>query len=143
MPKSIAQDEIADDKITKSDDYAEEQFFNSDSYDSFIRKNDISVLDDKSYINNNLHKVNIIVPNNDRITSEIMTKAEHTRIISERAEQIKNGANPFIDIGGETNPIKMAEMEIIQKKSPMKIHRFLTKNIVEIWKVSEMVIPFK
>ena len=126
------------------DNYDEEEFFNKDSYLNFIKKNNIEILADDAYINNDLHKIDIIVPNDRRITSEIMTLAEHTRVISERAKQIENGSPIFIsDIGNESNPIKIAEMEILKKQSPMLITRYLNKNIKEIYSVNEMVIPFK
>lgn len=129
--------------LVEKDDFNEEQFFNNDSHNNFIEKNNIHALDDKIYINNNQHKIDIVVPDEYRITSEIMTLAEYTRVISERAKQIEDNAPIFIDIENETNPIKIAEKEIKQKKSPMKIRRYLTANILEIWKVNCMVIPFK
>lgn len=126
------------------DNFDEEAFFNSDSYINFIKKNNIEMLGDDIYTSNDLHKVDIVVPNDKRITSEIMTLAEYTRVVSERAKQIENGSPIFInDIKGENNPIKIAEMEILDKKSPMLITRFLYKNIKEIYAVNEMIIPFK
>lgn len=121
----------------------EEAFFNEDSYKSFVKKNRIEVLDKNNYTDNNLHKIVITTPRSERITSEIMTLAEYTRVISERASQIQNGSIIFIDIGNETDLIKIAKMEISLKKSPMKITRFITDNIVEIWEVNEMILPKK
>lgn len=126
-----------------TDDYEEEVFFNSSSYNSFIKKNNIEVLGDELYTNNNIHRIDIIVPDDKRITSEIMTLAEYTRVISERAKQIENGAPIFCDIKGEINLIKIAEMEIALKCCPMKVTRYLTKNIKEIWNINQMVAPFK
>lgn len=126
-----------------ADDYATETFFNKDSYESFIKKNNIPYLGDGMFTYNDLHQVDIITPDEYRITSEIMTLAEYTRIISERAKQIENGSVRFIDIGDETDLIKIAKMEILQKQSPMQIKRYITKHIVEIWNINEMIIPFK
>lgn len=125
------------------DDYEEEVFFNTNSYNNFIKKNNIEFLGNEMYTNNNTHKIDIVVPKDKRITSEIMTLAEFTRVISERAKQIENGAPIFCDTNGETNLIKIAEMEIALKCCPMKITRFITTNIKEIWAISEMVPPFK
>ena len=125
------------------DDYEEEVFFNKDSYNSFIKKNNIEMLGDDLYTYNDLHHIDIVAPNNYRITSEIMTEAEHTRVISERVKQIENGSPIFIDPGNETDPIRLAEKEIREKMSPIKIERYLSKTIKEIWDVNEMAIPFK
>jgi DNA-directed RNA polymerase subunit K/omega len=138
---------VVDDVNISDDEYDsdnnDETFFNKDSYKAFIKKNNIQILDDNNYINNDLHKINIVTPNNYRQTSEIMTLAEYTRVISERASQIQNGSVIFIDIGNETDLIKIAKLEISLKKSPMKITRSITTNIVEIWEVNEMIVPKK
>lgn len=126
------------------DNYDEQEFFNKDSHTNFIKKNNIDVLDSEMYTNNDLHKIDIYGSDDTRQTSEIMTLAEYTRVVSERAKQIENGSPIFIqDIGDESNPIIIAEMEIVQKKCPMLITRYLSANIVEIYKVNEMIIPFK
>lgn len=125
------------------DDYEEEKFFTNVSYDAFTKKNNIEILGEEMYINNNQHRVDIVVPDDMRITSEIMTVFEMTRVTSERAKQIEEGSQIFCDVGTETNLIKIAEMEIEKKCCPMKIERFLTKNIKEVWRVSELIAPFK
>lgn len=138
--KSDSTKEKVDDEI---DDYAEEMFFNKDSYNSFNKKNNTPLFDDCMYIDNNLHKVNTVTPNHLRITSEVMTLAEYTRVISERAKQIEENSVKFCDIGDETDLIKIAKMEIRQKKCPINITRQLPMNIVEIFSVNELEIPFK
>jgi DNA-directed RNA polymerases I, II, and III subunit RPABC2 len=130
-------------------DEAEEMFFNQDSYEAFTKKyniemlgKDISTGEGNVHTNNNLHHIDIITPDDRRITSEIMTKYEYTRVVAERAKQIENGAMPFINIGSESDPIKIAEQEVREKQSPMQIKRKITKNIIEVWRVNEMVPPF-
>lgn len=135
ITKSLNSEEITN--------YEEEKFFNKDSFKNFITKTGIDVLGDDMYISNDIHKEDIITPNDKRISSEIMTLAEYTRILSERAKQIENGSPIFIDIKNESNPIKIAEQEILLKKCPMKITRYMTKHIVEIYEVNEMIIPFQ
>jgi DNA-directed RNA polymerase subunit K/omega len=127
----------------ETDDYEEEVFFNSNSYNSFITKNNIEILGDDMYTNNNMHRIDVVVPKDKRITSEIMTLAEFTRVISERAKQIENGSPIFCEINGETNLIKIAELEIALKCCPMKVTRYLTASIKEVWDINEMVAPFK
>jgi DNA-directed RNA polymerase I, II, and III subunit RPABC2 len=62
---------------------------------------------------------------------ESFNKFEIVKIISTRAEQISNGAKPCIDIKNISCPIKIAEEEFRQKKSPVIIYRQMTngKNI--------------
>jgi DNA-directed RNA polymerase I, II, and III subunit RPABC2 len=134
-------EEIKDDKDDE-DDYEEELFFNKDSYDNFIKKHNIGVLGDDIYLDNYLHKEEIVTPDEKRITSEIMTLAEYTRVLSERAKQIENGSPIFITLNNETNPIKIAEREIIEKKCPMMLTRKITRHIIENYNINEMVIPF-
>jgi DNA-directed RNA polymerase I, II, and III subunit RPABC2 len=71
-----------------------------------------------------------------------MSYAEYARVISERAKQIENGSPIFIESKNEHSPINIAEKEVRQKKCPLKVVRYLTKNIKEEWSVNEMIIPF-
>ena len=150
--KKAATEELNQEDVlppyTEADD-AEEIFFSQDSYEAFTKKyniemlgKDIPVGDGNVHTNNNLHHIDIITPDDRRITSEIMTKFEYTRIVAERAKQIENGSMPFINIGTESDPIKIAEQEIRKKQCPMQIKRKITKNIIEIWRVNEMIPPF-
>jgi DNA-directed RNA polymerase I, II, and III subunit RPABC2 len=137
-------EEVEDDIDNTEDNDGEDEgeFFNDDSYNAFTKRNGIELLSETNYTNNDLHKIEITTPNDRRITSEIMTLAEYTRVISERAKQIENGSMIFVDLEGLSNPIKIAEMEILQKKSPIKVIRYITSHIKEIYSVNEMVVPF-
>jgi DNA-directed RNA polymerase subunit K/omega len=141
-PKDLVNEEgiINDDDIINEE--LEEEFFNQNSYDSFTYRNKIEILSSNHYTNNDLHKEDAVVPKGHRITSEIMTHAEYTRVVSERAKQIENGSPIFIILKNEHDPIKISEKEIRQKRCPLKIMRYLTKNIKEEWSVNEMIIPF-
>lgn len=142
-PKNEQQLKVEDDvDIVDELDEEDEEFFDQNSYDSFTKKYDIELLSSSYYENNDLHKLDVVVPKDKRITSEIMTHAEYTRVVSERAKQIENNAPIFIILKNEHDPIKIAEAEIRQKKCPLKIVRYLTKNIKEEWKVNDMIIPF-
>lgn len=88
------------------------------------------------------HKDIIIVKPEHRITSEIMTKYEYTEVISVRAKQIENNGTIFCDIEPNIDdPIKFAEMEVIQKKCPLNILRMYNLNYGELWSVNEMEMP--
>lgn len=123
------------------DNRDEELFFNKNSFNAFIEKNSIQALDPSSYVNNDLHHIDIVVPKNQRETDSKMTSFEYARVLSERSKQIENGSPIFVDIGNETDILKIAKMEIDQKRCPMVITRMITPNIVEKWEVNEMTLP--
>ena len=52
------------------------------------------------------------VPDHERITSNFMTKYERARILGSRALQISKNAPLMIDAGEESDPYKLAEMEL-------------------------------
>jgi DNA-directed RNA polymerase I, II, and III subunit RPABC2 len=83
----------------------------------------------------------LIVPPDHRKTSEVMTEYEFAEIISHRAKQIENDSPVYVDVGNETDPIKMAEMELLQKKCPLSIRRVHNNLVAEIWHANEMVLP--
>jgi DNA-directed RNA polymerase I, II, and III subunit RPABC2 len=87
------------------------------------------------------HRHIIIVPPEHRKTSERLTEYEYTEVISHRAKQIENGGTCFANVGDETNPIVMAEMEIAQKLCPLSIRRLHNHLVGEMWEVNEMIPP--
>jgi DNA-directed RNA polymerase subunit K/omega len=87
------------------------------------------------------HKNILIVPPDHRKTSEVMTEYEYAEVVSHRAKHIENGGPVYVDIGNETDPIVMAEMEIKQKKCPLAIRRVHNNLVAEIWNVNSMTLP--
>ena len=88
----------------------------------------------------NTHKTVFVVPDDERITSNIIQLYEITAVISERASQIENGSPVFIDIKNLTNPKDIAKAEFKQRKSPFILERHVGDS-VEHWKVREMTFP--
>lgn len=72
-------------------------------------------------------------------TSPYMTKYEKTTIIGTRAHQLSDNAPPMINIGKETDPIKIALEELKQKKLPITIRRHLPDGSYEDWMTSELI----
>ena len=121
--------------------YELDEFFNDKNIKEFNPNIKFRVFDPESYVNE-LHKEIIIVPDNFRRTSDAITKFEFTDVVSNRAKQIENGSRVFVDIKDETDPIKMAELEIRLRKCPLSVRRLIGHNIAEIWNVNEMIIPY-
>ncbi len=72
-------------------------------------------------------------------TSPYMTKYERARIIGSRALQISMNAPVMVDTEGLTDPMDIAEKELIAKLVPFIIRRFLPDGTYEDWRVSELM----
>jgi|TARA_B110000967_G_C18857615_1_gene548133 DNA-directed RNA polymerase subunit K/omega len=74
-------------------------------------------------------------------TSPVLTKYEKTRILSERVQQISNGAIPFIS-NPESYPSihDIALKELDMKKLPFIIKRSIHGNKYELWKLEDLKI---
>lgn len=76
----------------------------------------------------------------EKITTRFLTKYEKARIIGARALQISKNAPVMVDIEpGEWDPIKIAEKELIERKIPFIIRRYLPDGSFEDWKVDELI----
>jgi DNA-directed RNA polymerase I, II, and III subunit RPABC2 len=131
-------DEEVEDLEFDADD---EEFFDEKNFKDFNTRIQFRVFDPEKYVNE-AHKEIIVVPNQYRKTSEVITKFEYTDVTSNRAKQIENGSPIFTDIKDESDPIKMAEMEIRMKRCPLSVRRLISSNICEIWDVNDMVVPY-
>jgi DNA-directed RNA polymerase I, II, and III subunit RPABC2 len=79
-------------------------------------------------------------PVKERITTRFLTKYEKARIIGARALQISKNAPIMVDIEqGEWDPLKIAEKELVERKIPFIIRRYLPDNTYEDWKVEELI----
>ena len=140
--KDIEPEYDTDDEVDDLDfDADEEEFFDEKNFKDFNTRIQFHVFDPEKYVNE-IHKEIIVVPNQYRKTSEVITKFEYTDVTSNRAKQIENGSPIFTDIKDESDPIKMAEMEIRMKRCPLSVRRLISNNICEIWDVNEMVVPY-
>jgi DNA-directed RNA polymerase I, II, and III subunit RPABC2 len=73
-------------------------------------------------------------------SSIYMSKYEKTRILGLRALQISQGSPIMIDYKNETDPLRIAQMELREGKIPMIIRRVLPDGIFEDWSVHELII---
>jgi DNA-directed RNA polymerase subunit K/omega len=119
----------------------EEKFFDVQNFKDFNEKIKFYVFDPDQY-KNEMRKELIIVPDQYRKTSEVISKCEFTDVVSNRAKQIEDGSPIFVDIGDEDDPIVMAEMETRMKKCPLSILRMISNNIAEVWSVNDMIVLY-
>lgn len=79
------------------------------------------------------------VSKQDRITTKYMTKYERARVLGTRALQISMNAPVMVDLEGETDPLRIAELELRLKKIPMIIRRYLPDNSYEDWSLDDLI----
>jgi len=80
------------------------------------------------------------VDKSKRITTRYMTKYERARVLGTRALQISMNAPVMVDIGGETDALKIAMKELRERKIPMIIRRYLPDSSYEDWHIDELLI---
>jgi DNA-directed RNA polymerase I, II, and III subunit RPABC2 len=81
-----------------------------------------------------------VLPKSQHRTSDVLSIYEKAEVISIRARQIEKGATPFVDAGDLTDPIQIAEKELIARRCPLSIIRNLNNSICEIKPVNELAI---
>lgn len=83
---------------------------------------------------------NMIATKQTRVTLPYLSKYEKTRILGTRALQLSLNAKPLIDVGEETDPIKIATMEFDARKIPIMLRRNLPDGSYEDWTLDELII---
>ena len=86
---------------------------------------------DQGDFDNNTEKI-------EKMTTRYMTKYERARVLGTRALQISMNAPVMVDIRGETDPLKIAAMELRERKIPMIIRRYLPDGSYEDWSLDEL-----
>lgn len=77
----------------------------------------------------------------NKISQPILSKYEKTKIIGIAAQQLESGREPAIQIPNSlTEPIEIAEYELINKKTPFIVKRKLPNNNFEYWSLDQLKI---
>ena len=76
----------------------------------------------------------------ERITTKYLTKYERARVLGTRALQISMNAPVMVDLDGETDPLKIAEKELRERKIPIIIRRYLPDGSHEDWSIDELIV---
>lgn len=93
------------------------------------------------------HRYIIVIPESERITSDVIQSQEIVEAIGIRASQIEGGSPVFTDVSGIQDPISMAHKEFNDRKNPLILERIIAECPsehtfhVEHWKVREMAFP--
>jgi len=75
-----------------------------------------------------------------RRTTRYMTKYERARVLGTRALQIAMNAPVMVDIGTETDPLRIAQKELRERKIPIIIRRYLPDGSHEDWGINDLII---
>jgi DNA-directed RNA polymerase I, II, and III subunit RPABC2 len=76
----------------------------------------------------------------ERVTTRYLTKYERARVLGTRALQISMNAPVMVDLDGETDPLKIAEKELRERKIPIIIRRYLPDGSHEDWSMDELIV---
>lgn len=70
-----------------------------------------------------------------------LTVYERTKILGTRANQIADGARPFVDVPEHmTQPLEIAKLELEQRRLPFIIKRPMPDGTFEYWRLSDLMI---
>jgi len=79
-----------------------------------------------------------------RCTSQYMTKYERARVLGVRAMQISRNAPILVEVDpNDTDPMHIAEKELLERKLPFMIRRYLPDGSHEDWRMDELVIEIE
>ena len=84
-----------------------------------------------------------IIPEDERMTRNVLSVAEMTAITSIRAAQIQTNNNCLVDITGLTDPRTMARRELMEGKCPLYVRRRVdtgdgSEQYFEVWDPNTM-----
>lgn len=75
-------------------------------------------------------------------TYPLLTNYERTKILSFRASQLANGADPYILVPeGVTSTEEIAALELKSKRLPFILKRPLPNGEYEYWRLSDLMLP--
>lgn len=81
-----------------------------------------------------------VVPPEERISRPILTKYERVRLLSDRRNQLIQGAKPMVKITDRISEKEIASLELKSKVIPLIIVRTMPNGNIEHWKLDELEI---
>ncbi|ABW97920.1 rpabc6 (nucleomorph) [Hemiselmis andersenii] len=114
---------------------SEEHFF-----ENFNPISNSENLMENNYFKNFLKNQEETLSQDKRKTLPFLTKYEKARILGARALQISMGAPLMIEIEGETDALDIAAKELLKRKIPITLRRYLPNGTFEDWDLDELII---
>jgi len=136
-------DELIDKKNEDEENLDEQKTDLDEDKECYYKKNEeYIVLDEED--TNIYEKIEYTkIPEEERISGNIMTYYELVRIIGVRAQQFNYGAKPFVEGIDHLTPPQKAYVEVMLKMTPFIIRRNLPGKKYEEWKIGELEIIHK
>ena len=79
-------------------------------------------------------------PAREKMTTRYMTKYERARVLGTRALQISMNAPVMVEVGNLTDPLRIAQKELRERKIPIIIRRYLPGGSYEDWAIKDLII---
>jgi DNA-directed RNA polymerase I, II, and III subunit RPABC2 len=77
----------------------------------------------------------------NHMSPPFLTVYERTKVLGTRANQIADGARPFIVVPDHlTDPLEIAKLELEQRRLPFIIKRPMPDGTFEYWRLSDLMI---
>ncbi|KAL3905778.1 MAG: hypothetical protein SGILL_009539 [Bacillariaceae sp.] len=112
----------------------DEDDFNDDALDATGERDDVTVSDGNSMV------VSTGTAPSERVTTRYLTKYERARVLGTRALQVSMNAPVMVDLDGETDPLRIAEKELRERKIPIIVRRYLPDGSHEDWGIDELIV---
>lgn len=138
------EDNLIDDEEEENEEFDDDIEDNDDQYQNDNECIIEKILDDDDNANNfenseiDNEKEEMLLTNNERISSNRLSKYEMVRILGERTKQLTMGAKPLLKNYESLTYSKIAEEELKLNMTPFKIKRNLPNGKYEIWELSEL-----
>ena len=138
---------MSDDEYGGGDnDFNEDSFSENDLDEQFNEEGNEEDGENMDVIENpeedNINPIKTAKPasKEERITTQYITRYEKARVLGARALQISRNAPVMVDLEpGQWDPLEIAEKELLAKKIPFIIRRYLPNNTYEDWRVDELI----
>jgi DNA-directed RNA polymerase subunit K/omega len=106
-----------------------------DCFFQYIKDNDSF---NDSEVTDNISTNQVIIPKEERISINRMTKYEFVRLLGTRTKQLAMGAKPMIKNIKGLSSKEIAILELKHNTTPLVIKRPLPNKKYEIWKIDEL-----
>jgi hypothetical protein len=141
------EDNLSSDEVEDIEENSEE--LDDDDDDNDDNHEFVNPMLEKNKVKKHPYKIIRVVPDDQRITSEIIQLPEMVEAIGIRCSEIENGSPIFTDYDGLTDAIEISKKEFYDRKSPLILQRHIGQTelngvitkLVEEWRVREMSYP--
>lgn len=129
-----------DEELKDEDDVDDDCVYRGVKKPTFIDAEEDLEEDEDHFMEDEQENVTKYISDENRITTNKMTKYERVNIISTRAKQIELGAQKFVSNTAGLNAKQIALKELLEKVCPLKIKRLRPDGSIEIVKANDLEI---